>query len=52
MLYQIDDCASFAPDQIVEYRADGDRIYIRRDNGKEHKCRIEGAKKDASPTAQ
>jgi hypothetical protein len=30
MLYQIDDCASFAPGQAVDYRVDGNKIYIRR----------------------
>jgi hypothetical protein len=30
--------------QAVDYRVDGERLYIRRDNGKEYKCKIEGQK--------
>lgn len=66
MIYQIDDCGSFQAGQFtagqaVDYRVDeadphDKRVYIRRDGGKEYKCKmdgakaIEGAKPDASPT--
>ena len=51
IVYQIDDCGSFAAGQAVDYRVDKKRIYIRRENGKEHKCRIEGARTETSSTA-
>jgi hypothetical protein len=54
LVYQIDDCGSFQAGQFtagqaVDYRVDDadkndKRIYIRRDNGKDYKCRLEGAK--------
>lgn len=48
VLYEIDDCGSFEAGQAVDYRVDGKKIYILRENGKEHKCRIEGVKTEAS----
>lgn len=60
-VYQIDYCGPFQAGkfeigQVVDYRVDGERLYIRREDGKEYKCKIEGtkaakgAKTDASPT--
>jgi hypothetical protein len=59
--YEFDDCGSFGTGkfqagQAVEYRVDGKRIYVRRNDGKEYKCKIEGMKTaesqkpDASPS--
>ncbi len=39
---QISNCADFQTGQPVDYRVRGDTVYIRRENGKEYKCRIEG----------
>jgi hypothetical protein len=47
MTYQLDDCGSFAAGQAVEYRVEGKKVYIRNENGKEHKCSIEGARVDS-----
>jgi hypothetical protein len=49
LIYKIDYCGAFqagkfGTGQTVEYRVDGERLYIRRDNGKEYKCKIEGTK--------
>jgi hypothetical protein len=46
-IYLIDYCGAFQAGQFgigqaVDYRLDSDRLYIRRDNGKEYKCKIEG----------
>jgi hypothetical protein len=49
--YTLDDCGSFGAGQAVEYRVDGKKVYIRKENGKEHKCGIEGVKTEASSTA-
>jgi hypothetical protein len=48
-VYMIDSCGAFQAGQFgvgqaVDYRLDGDRLYIRRDNGKEYKCKIDGQK--------
>jgi len=45
--YQFDDCGAlrtgkFEAGQSVDYRVDGKRIYVRRSDGKEYKCKIEG----------
>ena len=66
-VYLIDYCGAFQAGkfelgQAVDYRVDETdkndlRLYIRRDNGKEYKCKIEGkkvlegAKTNAPPTA-
>jgi hypothetical protein len=50
MTYELDDCGSFTAGQAVDYRVEGKKVYIRKENGKEHKCSIEGVKADA-PTA-
>ncbi|MGA2019943.1 MAG: hypothetical protein ABSH02_05075 [Candidatus Sulfotelmatobacter sp.] len=55
MTYQLDDCGSFEAGQAVEYRVEGKKVYIHKENGKEHKCGIEGVKADtptAAPDAQ
>ena len=54
MIYQIGDCGSFqagqfSAGQTVDYRVDetdknDKRVYIRRDNGSEYKCKLEAAK--------
>jgi len=64
LVYLIDYCGAFQAGkfelgQAVDYRVDKNdlRLYIRRDNGKEYKCKIEGkkileaAKTDASSTS-
>jgi len=45
--YLIDLCGSFqagkfSPGQEVDYRVDGERLYIRHDGDKEYSCQIEG----------
>ena len=47
LVYQVDYCGAFQAGkfetgQVVDYRVDGERLYIRRDDGKEYKCKIEG----------
>ncbi len=51
LVYKIDYCGAFQAGkfelgQAVDYRVDKNdlRLYIRRDNGKEYKCKIEGKK--------
>jgi hypothetical protein len=63
LIYLIDYCGAFQAGkfelgQDVDYRVDGTdkdalRLYIRRDNGKEYKCKIEGKKvsEDTKPAA-
>jgi hypothetical protein len=61
MVYQIDDCGSFQAGQFtagqtVDYRVDeadpnDKRIYIRRDDGKEYKCKMDGARASAAPSS-
>jgi hypothetical protein len=63
LIYLIDYCGAFQAGkfelgQAVDYRTDEAdknnlRLYIRRDNGKEYKCKIEGKKvlKDAETDA-
>ncbi len=46
MTYTLDDCGSFNAGQAVDYRVEGKKIYIRKENGKEHKCSIEGVKSE------
>jgi hypothetical protein len=48
-IYLIDYCGAFQAGQFgigqaIDYRLDADRLYVRRDNGKEYKCKIEGQK--------
>jgi len=49
LVYEIDYCGAFqagkfTTGQSVDYRVDGERLYILRDDGKEFKCKIEGTK--------
>jgi hypothetical protein len=49
LVYEVDYCGAFQAGkfqtgQAVDYRVDGERLYIRRDDGKEYKCKIEGTK--------
>ncbi|MCU1303992.1 MAG: hypothetical protein JWQ87_4276 [Candidatus Sulfotelmatobacter sp.] len=49
LIYKIDYCGAFQAGkfdigQVVEYRVDGERLYIRREEGKEYKCKIEATK--------
>jgi hypothetical protein len=61
LVYKIDYCGAFQAGkfdigQVVEYRVDGERLYIRREDGKEYKCKVEatrapkGAKTDDPAT--
>ena len=64
MIYLIDYCGAFQAGkfdlgQAVDYQVDETnkddmRLYIRRDNGKEYRCKIEGKKvlESAAPTAK
>jgi hypothetical protein len=50
LIYKIDYCGAFqagkfAPGQVVEYRVDGNRLYILHDNNKEYSCQLEGTRK-------
>jgi len=52
--YEIDRCGSFqsgkfAPGQEIEYRVDGERLYIRHDGDQEYACQIEGRSLPDSP---
>jgi hypothetical protein len=49
LVYKVDYCGAFQAGkfdigQTVDYRVDGDRLYIRRAADKEYKCKIEGTK--------
>jgi hypothetical protein len=49
LVYKIDYCGAFQAGkfnigQVVDYQVDGERLYIRREDGKEYKCKIEGTK--------
>jgi hypothetical protein len=37
----ISNCSAFQSGQSVDYRVQGDKVYIRRESGKEYKCSIE-----------
>ena len=56
LIYLIDFCGSFQAGQfetgqVVEFRVDGDRLYIKHDINKEYNCQIDGKQKlaDAQP---
>jgi hypothetical protein len=57
LVYKIDYCGAFQAGkfgigQAIEYRVDGERLYIRHDGDKEYKCKIEGTKAaGAAPAA-
>lgn len=40
---KIANCGDFQTGQAVDYRVEGDKVYIRRDGGKEYKCTIEAS---------
>ena len=47
LIYKVDYCGAFqagkfSPGQVIEYRVDGDRLYVRHDINKEYSCQIEG----------
>ncbi len=49
LVYKVDYCGAFQAGQFdirqtVDYRVDGDRLFIRRADNKEYKCKIEGTK--------
>ena len=57
LIYLVDFCGAFQAGQfetgqIVEFRVDADRLYIRHDNNKEYNCQIDGRQKlaEAQPT--
>jgi hypothetical protein len=58
LLYQINDCGDFQTGLAVDYRVSDNKLYIRRDDGKEYKCKIDGtrteepAKTDAPSTSR
>jgi hypothetical protein len=52
--HHIDYCGSFQEGvfnawQAVDYRLEGDRLYVLREDAKEFKCKIEGKKTLESP---
>jgi hypothetical protein len=60
LIYEIDFCGAFQAGQftigqVVQYRIDGERLYILHDNDKEYSCQIEGTQKpetaNSAPTA-
>jgi hypothetical protein len=58
LVYKVDYCGAFQAGkfgvgQTVDYRVDGERLYIRHDEGKEYSCKIEGtrAAESANPDA-
>jgi hypothetical protein len=49
LIYSVDYCGAFQAGkfqtgQSVDYRVDGERLYIRKDDGKEYKCKLEGTR--------
>ena len=49
LVYKVDYCGAFQAGkfsigQSVDYRVDGERLYIRHDGNKEYSCKIEGTK--------
>ncbi len=50
LIYKFDFCgvsqaAKFSPGQVVEYRVQGNRLYIRHENDKDYSCQLEGTRK-------
>ena len=39
--YQINNCGEFQNGEVVDYRVQDNKVYIRREDGKEYKCTIE-----------
>ena len=50
--YQINNCGDFQDGQEVDYRVDGEKVYIRRESGKEYKCNILGKYEASRETGQ
>jgi len=56
LIYKVDYCGAFqagqfAPGEVVEYRVNGDRLYIRHGSDKVYNCQLEGTRKpDNAPT--
>ena len=49
LIYKVDYCGAFQAGkfgvgQTVDYRVDGERLYIRHEEGKEYSCKIEGTR--------
>jgi len=49
LVYKVDYCGAFQAGkfgigQAVDYRVDGERLYIRHDGNKEYSCKIEGTR--------
>lgn len=51
LVYEIDDCGAFqagqfTAGQVVDYRVEAadKRVYLLRENGKEYRCKMEGAR--------
>jgi hypothetical protein len=49
LVYKVDYCGAFQAGkfgvgQTVDYRVDGERLYIRHEEGKEYSCKIEGTR--------
>jgi hypothetical protein len=49
LVYKVDYCGAFQAGkftigQTVDYRVDGERLYILHDGDKEYKCKIEGTR--------
>ncbi len=47
LIYEIDFCGAFqagefTTGQALEFRVDGERVYVRHDNDKEYSCQLEG----------
>lgn len=56
LIYKLDYCGAFqagqfSPGQEVQFRVDGDRLYIVHDNKKEYSCQLEGTRAPDSTVA-
>src|SRR5215470_17253282 len=47
--FQINNCGDFQTGQGVEYRVQDDKIYIRREGGKDYKCSIQSRTAPSPP---
>ena len=47
--YQINNCGEFQTGQVVQYRADDTKVFIRREDGKEQKCSVESKTVSSTP---
>jgi len=41
-------CGDFQTGQVVDYRVEGEKVYIRAENGKEYKCSVTGTSMDSN----